>query len=282
MQRRRYYRKSVFASLILLPFLASATATAQETSPEEVAAAYLAARDSVALERVVRYMHPSTLDSLRALVLLVVEEDEPERRREQFGVSSMDVLRELEPDSLLVRFFSEVLPPGEMLPEGLSGSSSEVLGHVAEGPDTVHVVRRLRSRAMPGILQAVDQLDVVTLRRHEQTWKVVSDPTLSLLQMLLGARAAAPRWMMEPPGSEQDALSATSPPAYVDYENDCRLTLEEGEATYYVDGAKQQGAPVPDSLDPEKLTGIQVYKCQELIGDSTATNGIIVITTKDE
>lgn len=92
---------------------------------------------------------------------------------------------------------------------------------------------------------------------------------------------------MEVGNIQPDAASSVKlPPSFVDYEADCKLPLredaEEGKgenAISYIDG-ERHGRGTPDSLDPQAVTGITVYKCAELI-EEASLKGIVVIETEN-
>src|SRR5262249_14665099 len=80
------------------------------------------------------------------------------------------------------------------LKKAMAGSSATPLGVVREGDDLAHVVCRMAVRLDEG---SVTQVNVVTLKRHGDGWKMLL--TTDLEKLAAGLRRGRPRKYARPP-----------------------------------------------------------------------------------
>lgn len=192
----RLHRHTSLTVLVLWCVFCSSQARAQET-PEETASAYYGAIGDGDWSRVAALTHPRELDRLRAIIVAVVEElrDTTELGRfnsfantradalAKLSVGDLAQLNRLPPATVYERF----LAGDEFLESILSSiendAESDFLGHLSEGDSLAHVVRRARftglrpERPVIKVLEwdEASRMDVLTLRRDGDVWRVVTD-----------------------------------------------------------------------------------------------------------
>ncbi len=161
-------------------------------TPEEVTQEYLQATRDTNWSRMAGLLHPLALAEFHGLFAPVLECETPsaiQARREMFGITS-GVQAARTPDTALVAaLFRATAGRDANLTAILRTAQLQILGHVTEGPDTVHVVSRL-SVAVDSL--PVVQMEVVSLARSGATWRVLLKSDLSALAIML-RRLCAPR-----------------------------------------------------------------------------------------
>jgi hypothetical protein len=180
-----------------------AGALAQRESPEAVAGAYYSAVRSATWAEVARLTHSRTQEKVRSAVLSAPPADSsrgswPLVSQDQviagLGVRNLAEARELGSRVLLERLLSRGLPNSvrSVLVGTENESDTAILGHVAEGDSLVHVVRRARfvgSRPELPVMRGVEfdqgsRMDVITLMRDGEEWRVVEESGFKLLLMI--------------------------------------------------------------------------------------------------
>jgi hypothetical protein len=109
-------------------------------------------------------------------------------------VSNLAEAQELSPRVLLERLLSRGLPNTvrSVLVGIENDTETDILGNVAEGDSLVHVVRRARfvgSRPELPVMRRVEfdqgsRMDVITLMRDGEEWRVVEESGFNLLLMI--------------------------------------------------------------------------------------------------
>jgi hypothetical protein len=116
-------------------------------------------------------MHPEALARFRAMfVPLATHEKGAELRQEMFGANSVAELNALTDVELFERFLRSLMTLSPEFQAVMGAAETDMLGHVAEGPDLAHVVYRMRL-TVEGM--AVTKLDVMSLRRAGSEWKAL-------------------------------------------------------------------------------------------------------------
>lgn len=179
---------------VLVAALPAVPARGQETAetPEEVAQQFVQATRDTNWSRVAALLHPAALAQFHSLFAPVLQCRTPEAeeaRRSIFGITSM-VQAARTPDSVLAAsLFRAVARQEAGFANVLRTARLQVLGHVAEGADTVHVVSRV---TVDVDSLEVGQMEVVSLAREGRTWRVLLKSDLSSLALVL-RRVCGPR-----------------------------------------------------------------------------------------
>ncbi|HYJ81030.1 MAG TPA: hypothetical protein VEW03_15565 [Longimicrobiaceae bacterium] len=157
----------VLAALLLLPRLAAA----QDDGPEQVAQRYFATMRAGDWRANAALMHPQALESFKAgFVRLAAPSEAAGALEAVFGVRNVAELQAVPAAELYERFMRKSVSESSGMQELFDTAEFQVVGHVAEGEETAHVVYRLRA-VTEGM--EVTRLAVITLRRHQGAWKVV-------------------------------------------------------------------------------------------------------------
>lgn len=164
-------------ALLLVAVCALPWRAAAQDTPEQVVQRYYETLRGGDYATNATLMHPTALEELKTtiagLAAMPGATDEPEFR-EMFGVSSVDELRALPPQTLFERVLRNQLE-GEMHAI-LAAAQVNVLGHVLEGDSTAHVVYRMRMN-FGG--QSLDQVQVIPLERVDGQWRVLLTGSLA-------------------------------------------------------------------------------------------------------
>lgn len=147
----------------------SATKPALVDTPEAVAQRATAALREGRVADFALDMHPQALKEFREVMLDVSraakERGEEEDFLEMFkGVKSLDQLSQLDDAQTFVAFLDGMMDLQPRVRSALRGTTIQVVGHVAEGTDLVHVV--YRGTVKQGDFE-VTKLTVMSLQRTE-------------------------------------------------------------------------------------------------------------------
>lgn len=158
---------------------------AQAEPPEVVAVRYFEAMRSEDAAALARVTHPDALAELRRLLAPLFESELPEAdefRQRLLGVRTAAEARALSDTTVFANFIRAL---GSQLPvfaQALRSSSMEPVGHVMEGPDTAHVVYRVKV-PLEGI--TVERIAVLSLGRYGDTWGALLSGDYSELARVL-------------------------------------------------------------------------------------------------
>jgi hypothetical protein len=145
-----------------------AAQTPAET-PEQVAGRYLHAMAAQQWDSMAVLMHPYALQQLHTLLAPLVESPTLDAAREQLlGVHSLAEARALSDTAFFAAFLGHVLVKQPGVLDVLQRSRIDLIGHVAEGPDTVHIVYRLNYSNGE---VAVTKMDIFPMQRFGATWR---------------------------------------------------------------------------------------------------------------
>lgn len=180
----------MLAGLVCALLLGSpAGLAAQEDAPRPappavVADEFLRAYRSMAWGAAADRMHPEALADFRLRVMLLTEN---ERNREALvrlvdgrGVAELEALR---PQRLFEVVMTALGREAPGLIHALSSREMEVVGGVPEGPARTHVVYRV----VPSLPGDPARMQVMTLHRVEDHWRITEADELDVLGTALGA-----------------------------------------------------------------------------------------------
>src|SRR5262245_18550101 len=204
--------KAGFLTLILafvVSTLSSPGVLAQgvQDTPEAVAKAFVAATQTADWAKAASFMHPDSLAQFKKLFEpMFVNEKAARAAGELFGIKSRAEFDQISGAQLfekLMGWIAGLIPGFSNL---MDKASLDIIGHIAETPELVHLLYRTRAslddmqlKEAPDIFKNVTftKLEVMTLKRHENTWRLtLSDEVDSMMQMFtnisaLGAAAPA-------------------------------------------------------------------------------------------
>jgi hypothetical protein len=146
--------------------------TVDGRDPEAVAANALASLKENRIGDFAAAMHPEALKALRSTMLSVVDAAEAKGRTAEAlatfkNVRSADELRKLDDVAFFTVFLEGMMQVQPRLRDALRGMTSDVIGHVAEGPDVVHVV--YRGTVTQGDVK-LTKLSVMSLKSNGDGW----------------------------------------------------------------------------------------------------------------
>ena len=174
--------------LVLAPLAPSAvTAQAAET-PEHVAERYVRALKAQQWDSMAYLMHPLALRQLRELLTPLFESPKlGAARAELMGDSSLSDVRALSDTAVFSLFMSHLMRSQAQVMEFMRTARVAFLGHVAEGPDTVHVVYRM---TIEDTAFAVSKMDIISLQRLGDSWRALLTADLRPLAAMLRREAS--------------------------------------------------------------------------------------------
>jgi hypothetical protein len=187
-----------YACSIAVIGLISAASSFGGVTPEEVVHTYVRAMADQRINIVADCMHPSALQHFKKIMVEIangVEAAPPERRPPEkmlnalFGEGGPQSMRDAEPREAFVRFMSNLVTFLPQVREMHAGSEYQVIGHVDEGGNITHVVYRATLRRGPAELH---KMDVLSLKRDGEDWKLLLSDDLESLVSGLGKRIATP------------------------------------------------------------------------------------------
>jgi len=190
----KFARVSVLLTCMLAMFLALATAShgqpkpaAGEKSPEAVAAHALSALKANRIADFARAMHPEAIKQLRSTLLSVVDAAEKKGRVEEAlsifkDVGSAAELRKLDDVGFFTAFFEGVMEMQPRLRDPFRGMTLDMIGHVAEGADVIHVV--YRGTVTQGETK-VSKMSVMSLKANGDDWGMLLTGDIETMAAML-------------------------------------------------------------------------------------------------
>lgn len=182
------FNRSIIATSAALLMLACSGATAQKAeTPEEVTRHYFDAMEKGNWKANAALMHPDELARFRAVFAPLMESPKgAEGARELLGLNSPAEFRKLSDLEVFEQFLTNIMGKSPNMAEMMSNMESTILGSVIEGKDTAHVLYRMK---MSGEGMNIEELEVTTLKRYGNTWRLALDKNVegmaeSISQML--------------------------------------------------------------------------------------------------
>lgn len=132
-------------------------------------------------------MHPAALHQLRIILAPLFDAPSLDESREQLlGVHSQSEARGLSDRAVFVALMSRVLASQGQLMDILQRAKIQIVGHVMEGSDTVHVVYRM---SIEDSTAAFSKMDVFSMLRLGDTWRGLLSADFRMLGAMLRRRA---------------------------------------------------------------------------------------------
>lgn len=172
----------VVATTLLCP---QSPAQGAPETPEQVARQLLGAIRDTNWVRAASLMHPSALAQFHDLFRPVLQCDNPaavQARKEVFGVGSAVEAARMSDTALMASLLRFGTTREQGVTAMLRTAQLNVIGHVAEGVDTVHVLARisLLVERMP-----FSQVEVISFRRYRSTWRSMLKADISAMGTML-------------------------------------------------------------------------------------------------
>jgi len=175
-------------ALALLTVLATPLATQQATeTPEQVAARYLHALSAQQWDSMAFLMHPYALHQLRDVLAPLFEAPSLDGAREELlGVRSISAAKALSDTAVFTAFIARGLGSQSQLMDFLRKAKIQLIGHVPEGRDTVHIVYRM---TFEDSTAAISKMDVFSMLRMGNTWRGLLSADFRMLGAMLRRQA---------------------------------------------------------------------------------------------
>lgn len=174
------------AGTVAMTLLCAAAAAQQiPETPEQVARQLLGAIRDTNWLQAAALMHPSALAQFHDLFRPVLQCDNPaaaQARREVFGVGSAVEAARMSDTALMASLLHFGTTRQQGVTAMLRTAQLSIIGHVAEGSDTVHVLARisLLVESLP-----FSQVEVISFRRYGTTWRTLLKADISAMGAML-------------------------------------------------------------------------------------------------
>jgi len=151
------------------------------STPESTADAFLRSVRAIRWDVTGRLLHAETADRFRILVGMIAEADTTGEARRYLTRTDAEGFTALEAAEVFERAIGAMIADMPGLMYALNDRDDEVLGHVAEGADSAHVVYRTLAR----IGGAVPEVKVMQLARTPRGWRIAWSDELEVLDAAL-------------------------------------------------------------------------------------------------
>lgn len=158
----------------------------QSNTPESVVQEYHDALFASDWGTLADLMHPDALEEIAVLVKDISEMNETTKKSmdEQFaGYFSSDTLDRVDPRTIYMGFMN-LLMGQAMVDMVMGGTSAQVIGSVAEGKDTAHVIIRYRMSLDDGET-FTNNLEVQSAQLYNGKWMLLLDERIASLRSML-------------------------------------------------------------------------------------------------
>jgi hypothetical protein len=153
---------------LLTGLAAGATAQAVET-PEQVAGQFVDAMRAGNWGGMAHWMHPDALHQMRSLLQPLFESNEADDVRQQIlGNPSKTDATAMSDSAVFAALMQIMIQQEPSVVTALRSAQVQMLGHVAEGQDTVHVVYRM-TMTIEGL--TISRMDVFSLAHAPAGWR---------------------------------------------------------------------------------------------------------------
>lgn len=154
-------------------------------TPEQVTDRFISAMRAADWNGMAALMHQNALKELRQFLAALLEAPDAGQMRQQLlGVTTVQQAQALSDTAVFAALMRMTTQDADVA-ELLKSAKVQVLGHVNEGPDTVHVVYRM-AMTINGI--PITKMDVMSLARSPVGWRGLLKGDVSALAA--GIRAA--------------------------------------------------------------------------------------------
>ncbi|HUF75062.1 MAG TPA: hypothetical protein VMM35_02230 [Longimicrobiales bacterium] len=178
---RRTLLLTAFAALSVAPAARAQTLSELTRTPESTADAFLRSVRAIRWEPTGRLLHPQTSDRFRTLVSMIAQADTTGEARRYLTGTDAAGFSALGDAEVFARAIGAMIDDMPGLMHALYDRDDEVVGHVAEGTDSAHVVYRTLAR----IGGAVPEVKIMQLARADDGWRILWSDELGVLDAAL-------------------------------------------------------------------------------------------------
>ena len=114
--------------------------------------------------------HPDALKRFREILAPFVAADGTGELARLFGFPDAEAFRKAPAREVYLGLMKTVSARAPALKQAITGMQVQVLGHVAEGADSAHVVYRGSAAALD---MSMESIEVISLRRHDGAWRAL-------------------------------------------------------------------------------------------------------------
>ena len=171
-------------------------ATGWSQTPEMVAREYIDSMRNADMEKAAALMHPAALERFRDILVqiadaLTARDPQADLRKNPgmdllFGEGGPAELKTTSPAKVFLNFMSKLYARVPMMREMVAGSQVHFIGHVDESENVSHVVYRT-TLSRQGT--EVTKVEVLSLKRHGENWRVLLTGDLERLATSIGRGA---------------------------------------------------------------------------------------------
>jgi len=137
--------------------------------PESVATQFVGTMRALDWTGMARLMHPSALHQLRELLTVLIQAPSADDLRQQLlGVRSVAAAESLSDTAVFAGLMHATLERDQGLADVMKSARMQVLGHINEGPDTVHVLYRM---TLVVDSTPITRMDVASFARSPIGWR---------------------------------------------------------------------------------------------------------------
>lgn len=198
----------------------SVLAQANQRAPESVAKAYIEASIKSDWATLAGLMHPDALKIVRTFTDKIAEKDNDSKKEIEkiFGVSRENY-SQLSNEQVYAKLIADYFKD-TMVSEMLAKTTYTLVGQVAEGGELVHVIFRMETnekKANDKTFQLLNMsysvADIITLKRHETTWKTMLSPAFeAMIAAKLEMMAMIEEWMKAEERKKAESQTSTASP----------------------------------------------------------------------
>ena len=178
---RRALLLTAVAVAAAVPSARAQTLAELTSTPESAADAFLRSVRAIRWEVTGQLLHPQTSDRFRTLVSMIAAADTTGEARRYLTGTDTGGFTALGDAEVFERAIGAMIDDMPGLMHALYDRDDEVLGHVAEGADSAHVVYRTLAR----IGGAVPEVKVMQLARVDEGWRILWSDELEVLDAAL-------------------------------------------------------------------------------------------------
>jgi len=194
MMKQRSFLAMASAVLIFLLFPSKSPAAPDDGSPEAVVRAATDALNHGRTEEFAKAMHPEALREFRAAMSALVDAAAKEGQADQVlkifpSVKDVQELKKLDDVHFFADYMRGVTGHDPALKSALANSKVQVLGHVAEGKETAHVVYRLSTKVDGADVDGL--ISVASLRKDGPRWAMLLSGDVEAMTLMMKQRLAA-------------------------------------------------------------------------------------------
>jgi hypothetical protein len=180
---------AILVMVSTVPVCADQDTVQKASTPQEIAAAVMEATQEARFADFAKLMHPEALAEFRNNVMPIFNavRQRSSGDSSQFlqmfgGVASWEALDELSDSELFANVYSGAMTVNPQYAQMVQNATMDILGTVAEGQDTVHVLSRLTMNAQGNTMHT---MEVTSVEQFESHWRCLLTPQMQNIAAML-------------------------------------------------------------------------------------------------